>query len=263
MPFPDSPRVIYAKNPLTEVICQLRFPAILRIDSEAPVAFQERIRHEYPLYQKGIRQELFLSSLPGPVAEGVEGGPGLGPLSGAHDFISADGCWTVGLTREFLALSTRNYLRWEEFRQHLELPLRSLTEVYTPPFFSRVGLRYQDVIVRSRLGLEESGWPELLRPYIVAELGSSDISGSVEAAVRFIIIHLEQTGGLVRIQHGLAQHPGTGESCYLIDSDFFIEGQTGGRDVETTLNAFNAQAGRLFRWCITEKLHLAMEPQPL
>jgi len=188
---------------------------------------------------------------------------GLRSAGSAHDFISEDGQWVVGLTKDFLALSTRTYTRWEEFRQHLELPLRSLAEVYNPAFFSRVGLRYQDVIIRSRLGLEETNWAELLRPYIVAELGSPDISGSIEAAIRFLIVRLEQAGGLVRIQHGLAQHPESGESSYVIDSDYFSEGRTEAKDVQQTLDSFNSQAGRLFRWCITEKLHNAMEPHPL
>jgi len=47
---PESPRVIYASNPLVDVICQVRFPRILRIDSELPVAFQEAIRDQFPLF---------------------------------------------------------------------------------------------------------------------------------------------------------------------------------------------------------------------
>ena len=68
MPFPDSERVIYQRNPLLEVICQLRFPSILRIDSEAPAVFQERVRKEYPMYQEALRHELFIG-----VQDGVTG----------------------------------------------------------------------------------------------------------------------------------------------------------------------------------------------
>jgi hypothetical protein len=45
-PFPESERIIYAKNPLESVICQLRFPAILKISSEPPVEFQETLRKD-------------------------------------------------------------------------------------------------------------------------------------------------------------------------------------------------------------------------
>ena len=46
----DGRRFIYEKNQLVEVICQLRFPAILSIDSETPAAFQEKVRARYPRY---------------------------------------------------------------------------------------------------------------------------------------------------------------------------------------------------------------------
>ena len=51
MAFPEVERVIYERNPLDEVICQLRFPAILKID-EPPIAFQEQIRTRYPFRRR-------------------------------------------------------------------------------------------------------------------------------------------------------------------------------------------------------------------
>ena len=33
-------RVLYDKNPLESVICQVKFPTILRVDSELPSAFK-------------------------------------------------------------------------------------------------------------------------------------------------------------------------------------------------------------------------------
>ena len=52
MLFPEVKRVIYKKNPLDRVICQLRFPPILRIDAEPPVKFQDRVRKEFPYYSE-------------------------------------------------------------------------------------------------------------------------------------------------------------------------------------------------------------------
>jgi hypothetical protein len=43
-PLKDYPRVIYKRNPIIGVVCELRFPPILRIAAEPPVAFQEWIR---------------------------------------------------------------------------------------------------------------------------------------------------------------------------------------------------------------------------
>jgi uncharacterized protein (TIGR04255 family) len=262
MPFPDSPRVIYKKNPLTEVLCQLRFPSILRIDTEPPAAFQERVRQEYPLYSEGVRQEIALPQLPKQIAQRLGEELGFSKIGKAYDFLSPDREWTIGLTRDFLALSTQRYERWEGFREHLQLPLRSLLAEYAPPFFTRIGLRYQDIIRRSALGQEDANWSELLQPHISGEL-ASDVSGDLESTMRQTVIRLPDGRSHVRIVHGLVEIPAPPEVCYVIDSDFYTDQQTEPEDATDTLNAFNTQSRRLFRWCITDRLHRSMDPQPI
>ena len=44
----EQSRQIYRRRQLLEVICQLRFPDILKIESTAPAEFQDQIRAEYP-----------------------------------------------------------------------------------------------------------------------------------------------------------------------------------------------------------------------
>jgi len=39
------------------VVCQLRFPRILKINEKQPADFQERIRDKYPLYQVTVEQQ--------------------------------------------------------------------------------------------------------------------------------------------------------------------------------------------------------------
>ena len=48
--FPSIERVIYQNNTLGEVVCQLRFPTILRIEASSPADFQDAIREAYPLF---------------------------------------------------------------------------------------------------------------------------------------------------------------------------------------------------------------------
>ena len=48
--FSNAPRCRYHKNQLGEVICQLRFPEILTIETNLPGEFQEAIRASFPLY---------------------------------------------------------------------------------------------------------------------------------------------------------------------------------------------------------------------
>src|SRR6267378_1549779 len=129
-PFPESERVIYAKNPLESVICQLRFPAILRISSEPPVHFQEGLRKFYPLFR-----EIAPVDIPtGFPAELVSIVGKLLPNPGfkTYEFSTDDSKWQVTLTQESLALSSKDYQRWEQFRESLRSALDLLVRIYEP-----------------------------------------------------------------------------------------------------------------------------------
>lgn len=53
MLFSEYARYQYVRSPLVEVICQLRFPAILTINTKEPAEFQEAVRHDFPRYAPG------------------------------------------------------------------------------------------------------------------------------------------------------------------------------------------------------------------
>lgn len=102
MLFSDRPRSRYENAPAHEVICQLRFPTILTINSVEPADFQEAIRAEFPQYAR--RQDVTppkVTGLGGPNPK-VEQQP---PVTNYH-FLSADGKWKLNLTENFIALST-------------------------------------------------------------------------------------------------------------------------------------------------------------
>jgi uncharacterized protein (TIGR04255 family) len=259
MPFPDSPRLLFGKNPLEEVVCQVRFPPILRIEADATAiaAFQESVRQVFPLYRRTVMPIPMGLNLPAPVLQAMGGGA----ASSAHEFWSADETWQVSLTRDFLALTTRRYTQWADFKARLQVPLGALLAVFAPTFFQRVGLRYRDRIDRARLGLEEE-WPALLRPEVLGELADETIGPHVELAARELTIRLSDDGGRVRVVHGLQREEPPGRSAYVIDSDFFVEPHAEIGAVIHVLDGFNLRAGRLFRWCITPRLRDAMEPVP-
>jgi uncharacterized protein (TIGR04255 family) len=265
MPFQERPRVIYKRNPLKEVICQLKFPPILLIDSKLPAGFQERIRGSYPILREiAVPQAPSIVGLP----EELSNLLGMGLPGGriTREFLSADEKWKVSLSRDFLALTCTDYVRWELFKEHLQLPFNALVEEYAPSFCVRVGLRYRDVIEKSMPGLDPTvTWKDLLQPHIAGELVSPEIAGHIRGALRQLIVQLDNEMGQVQIQHGLSQNKKTGEPVYFIDSDFSTSDDQKteiGRVIER-LNYFNRQAARLFRWCITDRLHNAMEPTPI
>ena len=262
MPFPCAQRVRYRKNTLQQVICQVRFPAILRIDTERPSEFQDRIRNRLPVYDES--RQLWASALPEPLARVVreQFSPSSAPV--LYQFQSADNRWTVGLANEFVALTDRGYTRWEEFREQFAAPLAALEEIYCPAFYSRVGLRYQNLIRPSVLGLSDVPWSELLASYICGELSQPEIARAVKQVARQLVVDLGGNSGEVQILHGLA--PPTEdrhEQSFGIDADFYRTQRTEVPDARQILDGFNLHARNLFRWCITERLHNAMEPEPL
>jgi len=261
MPFPESPRVIYRKNPLAEVICQLRFPPVLRIDSELPFGFQERIRSRYPHYAE--KPQIPFRIPPNAPSEMVEFIQSIVQQRAAasHEFGSPDKNWTVTLTRDFLALKTTAYRRWEEFRERAEALVTALREEYKPAFFTRIGLRYVDVIQRSELDLADVHWSELLIPHIAGEFASPDIANEIEQTARQTLVRFDEHGARVMIRHGLGTAEPKSEHCFLIDADHFVEAQQETANAISILDRFNKGAGRLFRWCIKERLHSALEPQ--
>ena len=85
--FSNAERCRYGKPQLLEVLCQLRFPAILKIENQSPYEFQELIRKDYPNYS--FKEEH-------PPAK-----PNTKPMTVKnHQFISLDGGWKVNLTRD-------------------------------------------------------------------------------------------------------------------------------------------------------------------
>ncbi len=259
--FPESERVVYRKNPLAEVICQVRFPRNLAIEAEPPSAFQKALGSAYP----EVRETRAIQ-LPEELARTVGLDVASLPASSAFDFASKDGAWRVTLTSSYVAVTATQYIRWEEFSEHLSLALRALTESYGIAEYRRLGLRYRDVIRRSTLKLDDAPWSTLLKPVLLAEIVSEDLriaDGEVLHAARELVLRLDSEDDKVRFFHGFAQAAlpeSPPETCYVIDADFSREKYTERKDADEILDRFHKEAGHLFRWCITDKLHTAMDP---
>jgi len=145
--FPRVKRVVYQRNPLVEVICQVRFPPDLRVDAAPPADFQQLIRHDLPLHQQ--QADTQLTALPPDLAKALKGL--VPPPSSAMTwkFRPEDGSRELTLHKDRLTQSTETYSRWEPFFEAFGSPVRALNQVYAPPFYTRIGLRYRDLILRS------------------------------------------------------------------------------------------------------------------
>lgn len=261
MRFPPSERVVYGRTSLVEVICQLKFTPVLKIDTDAPVAMQERLRGELPKYEK-----LELGQVTGGLA--LAGGqtmlipPQVSDRRMEHTFLAADGRSKVVLGRDFVAHSTLSYERWEQFESMLDKALDAVAEAYAPHSFTRVGLRYQNVVRRGALELDAQPWASLLRPELIGML-AADPTLQPSGATREDTFDIDVLGraGRARIIHGLVEHEG--EHGYLIDSDFFVEGAHDRAASAATLDELHRQVRDFFRYCVLDTLHNAMKPEQI
>lgn len=265
MPFPDVERVIYKKNPLIQVVCQLRFPRILVINERAPVDFQERIRKDYPIYKAGVEQQQEII-----VEPGVDPSPKLikNEQRSIYSFTSDDGVWEVNLTSTFLSLTTSHYTQWEDFCSQLKEPLSALYDIYRPAFFERVGLRYVDAFYRSYLNSEMiPPWAELINPFALGILSNPDIEPEIKGYYAISEIDLDQ-GAMARIITstgfvGNAMEQQDSELSFIVDSDLFFHAKKQLDELGDSLNYLHEYAGRIIRNIITDKLHKAMGPEEI
>ena len=263
MLFADYQRYQYARSPLVEVICQLRFPPILSINTEEPAQFQEAVRRDFPRY--AARKEQRPPQLVGAGTPNAKLEPQ--PPVTNHSFLSADGLWRLNLTRDFIALSTLRYARWEDFALRLDKPLAQFIQVYQPAFFQRVGLRYVNAVSKSRLGLTDLLWDDLIRSPYLGILGEPDVD---EAKVSKSVVDTE-----IALEGGIRMkvHAGPGflnaagkrdpEPKFILDGDFSLPGNVPGDKVPAILDGLHHYAERFFHGAITQELHEALGPQPL
>ncbi len=96
MPITEAQPVVYRKSPLVQVSCHLTFPTTLKISSQPPVGFQDKVRLEFPLF--GVNQN-----------------------TRAYNFLSEDQTWQLTLEQGSLTLVTTRYEGWDQFTRKLQV----------------------------------------------------------------------------------------------------------------------------------------------
>jgi uncharacterized protein (TIGR04255 family) len=254
MRFPEVQRVIYGKSPLIEVAFQVRFPRFLTIETEPPSEFQRLIISDFPIYEQ---RQVFQFSISTFNSERSEA------HSKIHAFQTPDRNYTVMLSSDNLAITSARYERWENFIAVVRQALDAFHQTYRLPIFNRLGLRYVNVINRADLGLAETAWRELLQPHIAGDFLGPTVNETDFLAKNTAVTLKIEDGDHLLLRHGLVTQTETKALAYLIDSDFYNEEQrNAGLDATVAVaNRLHTNAGRLFKWCISDVLHNAMDPR--
>ena len=249
--FPRKPEVQLARPPLEEVVCQVRFPPILRISREEPVDFQEQIRRRFPLLrvEQGVQVQF---PLPGnPDAPSAEFKPKL------YRFVSEDEQTAVSLTLNFYALSTRRYTHWQAFAADLQLVHDAAQQVYQPAYASRIGLRYTN-----RLTLENTQTQtkeelfDLLRTELTATLRGPVWQDATEMVCQ--VSFIEQNARLnFRVAYEEVEGP-----AFILDFDYFEKGKLPLDGLVERCDRYHTIIYDAFRHCLPDETLQKFQPVP-
>ena len=260
--FSRDDRCYYMNNQLGDVICQLRFPEILSIGAQPPVAFQEAIRDEYPQYSA-------LKETPAPRLTGAPGNFAVEnqPTTINYQFLSEDGAWRINLTSKFISLACNRYTSWEDFARKLDKPLAAFIKIYKPANFERIGLRYVNLLAREAVDVADVSFRDLLNPCWIGPFAEDDVQ---EASVTRYTADSEiniRGGCRAKIHTGpvLVTRGGKTDPApkFAFDQDLYMTGNIPITYSAGSLETLHSQAFSIFRGAITDTLHNAMEPQSI
>jgi len=221
----------YEKNFVRTAVCELRFPALLELETRPPDALQKALRKDFPLYQKRK------------AVTGIMIG-GDTDFQLRHHFESKEKKWTVAFHSSSIALETTAYRGFLDFEERLGRVLKAVEPIIDADFFTRVGLRYINALPYTSAA-EFEGWvnPELAGTLVKGPFG--DVAAFWQEA-RGVAER-----GSFSFRHGLAEADSPRRE-YILDFDFYDENVEVG-DVPAAVKDLHDASYRLFRWAAGPK----------
>lgn len=250
--FPQQEDVRLQRAPLEEVICQVRFPPVLRIASEQPSAFQEWVRERFP--QLEVEQGMVMRMEPLGTSP-----PSAKPEPRIFRFKSPDGHTVVSLALNFYALSTTFYTHWRDFLELLQLVNQAACEVYDLPYAARVGLRYINHLTLENTGASSVAelW-EILRPELTVLLRGDCWDEPLEMLSNLALAAGEDERLTLRTGFKSGE-----ETVFLLDFDYYSEGNIPLENLTTLCQRYHDVIYNAFRWCIREEKVSVFAPIPV
>lgn len=249
---PSVQEVPLSRAPLVNVIAQVRFPAVMKIEADSGfvATFQELIRKDYPI----LRPERQLGVLIGP------GGIQPQDAGTVWRFETKDpDAWQVTLAPTFVSLSAKRYTRRSDLLTRFAVVLHALEGWLNPNVCDRIGVRYVDRVTGEQL----SRLSKLVRSEVLGVAGDEAALGNVDVvhALSDTLFQLDDSSQLRgrwgRLPAGATYDPGiepAREPSWVLDLDHYTSlpedfdlAAIGGKVTE-----FCDRIYTFFRWAVTD-----------
>lgn len=235
----------YKRSFLRQVSCEFRFPTLLELgDDRPPASFVSSLRKEYPTLERA--NELTLG-----VGVGTTG------TSHSHIFKSARQDWVVSLKTSSFSVEALSYSGFDEFKARAARVIAAASKIIDSDFFTRVGLRYINV-----LNVSDKDITRWINPDLVAATSQDKFIGVQSFTGK---IQLGAPDGGCSLNHGA--HPaikspnGPIEIDYVLDIDSWRNVVTT-EDVSAAIDAVHSQAFDLFDWALGEDARAFLLSEP-
>jgi uncharacterized protein (TIGR04255 family) len=242
--------VVFDRAPLQVVLCQIKFPPIYSLLSEAGIAgFQEAIRNLYPKTNKSVDAQVQMSDQQMSVMQSAP----------TFQFQSEDGAWTVSLSADFVALETPSYSHFGDFNARLTSILAALSRTVRPAATTRIGLRKVNRLLHPEVD-RPSAWEGLLKPELLGLVAARDLPTPVQFA--YAEIRFQDEDNVMVVRHGVDQ---TAERAYLIDVDYFTERPYSLDEPKLAfdlLRHYSDGITSFFHWCLEPSMYEYLQPRP-
>jgi uncharacterized protein (TIGR04255 family) len=223
----------YKRNFLRQAVCELRFPTLMELgDPRPPASLVKVLRKDYPHIE-----------LANEVSLGIGGNSSNNTHT--HIFRSAKHTWTVSLRQSTLTVETNAYTDYAHMRERVLRVVEAASGVIDSDFFTRIGLRYINIIDSDTNPV--LGW---VNPELVGPLLSENFKGIHEYAGK---LQLATDDGGCLLQHGIALKQtkvgGATIPEYLLDIDSF-RNDIPLSDTSEALDAMHTQVFDVFDWAL-------------
>ena len=237
--FPQAKRIELKHPPLDLVVCQVRFPIVLKLKVEqGPVDFQTKIMSQYPLTNRKSRTLLETQ----PQEKRI-----MAKEESYWTFMDREERWTIAISDSFFSLETKKYRNFDEFLEKFTHAFDVVQQLYGIPLCSRIGLRYINKISKKTNPKLPENWPREIRAGLVpfSGIAGPEVPRMAQSENRLKLNDCFLTIRSVLIAKGF---PGAENHELVLDFDCYSEEKCDFDKQAEILRKFKTTCYNAFRW---------------